>query len=143
MPECWPAEKADAPQTPLGKLTAHVLHEDWFKWTKIKQVDFLKTEILLGITICFAQVPESVAFAFMAHIRPPVALHAAWVVGLICTLLGGRSGMVNGAEGAFVRTRDSNPRPLPRTLAAPLALPLQTAKGRTFESHARRPPSSA
>lgn len=65
------------------------------------QADFLKTEILLGITICFAQVPESVAFAFMAHIKPPVALHAAWVVGLICTLLGGRSGMVNGAEGAF------------------------------------------
>jgi SulP family sulfate permease len=37
----------------------------------------------------------------MAHIKPPVALHAAWVVGLICTLLGGRSGMVNGAEGAY------------------------------------------
>ena len=65
------------------------------------QAEFLKTEILLGITICFAQVPESVAFAFMAHIKPPVALHAAWVVGLICTLFGGRSGMVNGAEGAF------------------------------------------
>ena len=65
------------------------------------QAEFLKTEILLGVTICFAQVPESVAFAFMAHIKPPVALHAAWVVGLICTLFGGRSGMVNGAEGAF------------------------------------------
>ena len=46
-------------------------------------------------------MPESVAFAFMAHIKPPIALHAAWIVGLICTVFGGRSGMVNGAEGAF------------------------------------------
>ena len=37
----------------------------------------------------------------------------------------------------LVRTRDSNPRPLPRTSHASLALPLQTAKGREFESHAR------
>ena len=37
----------------------------------------------------------------MANIKPPVALHAAWIVGLICTILGGRTGMVNGAEGAF------------------------------------------
>merc|ERR1719333_1947764 len=78
-----------------------MLHEEWYTWTKMQQASFLKTEILLGITICFAQVPESVAFAFMAHIKPPVALHAAWVVGLICTVFGGRSGMVNGAEGAF------------------------------------------
>jgi len=64
-------------------------------------VNYVKTEVALGITICFAQIPESVAFAFMAHIKPPVALHAAWVVGLICTVFGGRRGMVNGAEGAF------------------------------------------
>lgn len=58
-------------------------------------------EILLGITIGFAQVPDSVAFAFLAHVRPHVALHAAWVMGLFCSLLGGRPGMVNGATGAF------------------------------------------
>jgi hypothetical protein len=99
--ECWPAPKPDAPASAGGKVLAHVLHEDWFKWSRVEQAEFVKTEVLLGITICFAQVPESVAFAFMAHIKPPVALHAAWIVGLICTLLGGRSGMVNGAEGAF------------------------------------------
>ena len=101
MLECWPARKPDAPATFGGRLAAHVLHEEWHTWAPSRKVDFLKTEVLLGITICFAQVPESVAFAFMAHIKPPVALHAAWVVGLICTLLGGRSGMVNGAEGAY------------------------------------------
>ena len=101
LPGCWPAPKENAPKGATRKLMAHVLHEDWFTWNKITQAEFLKNEILLGITICFAQVPESVAFAFMAHIKPHVALHAAWVVGLICTLFGGRSGMVNGAEGAF------------------------------------------
>ena len=99
--ECLPPPKPDAPKSAVGKLAAHVLHEDWSGWSKASKAEFLKTEVLLGITICFAQVPESVAFAFMAHIKPPVALHAAWIVGLICTLFGGRSGMVNGAEGAF------------------------------------------
>jgi len=99
--ECWPAPKKNAPTSFGGKLATHILHEDWYEWPFVEKVSFVKTEVLLGITICFAQVPESVAFAFMAHIKPPVALHAAWVVGLICTLLGGRSGMVNGAEGAY------------------------------------------
>eukprot|EP00449_Zooxanthella_nutricula_P013658 CAMPEP_0198522994 /NCGR_PEP_ID=MMETSP1462-20131121/21862_1 /TAXON_ID=1333877 /ORGANISM="Brandtodinium nutriculum, Strain RCC3387" /LENGTH=604 /DNA_ID=CAMNT_0044252671 /DNA_START=27 /DNA_END=1841 /DNA_ORIENTATION=+ len=63
--------------------------------------DYVLREVLLGITICFAQIPESVAFAFMAHIKPPIALHAAWMVGLICSVFGGRPGMVNGATGAF------------------------------------------
>ena len=58
-------------------------------------------ETLLGIIICFAQVPESIAFAYMAHVKAPVALHAAWEIGLVCGIFGGRPGMVNGATGAF------------------------------------------
>ena len=61
----------------------------------------LVRETMLGVVICFAQIPESIAFALMAHVRPPVALHSAWIVGLICGLFGGRPGMVNGATGAF------------------------------------------
>lgn len=63
--------------------------------------EFYTREILLGITITCAQVPESVAFAFMAHVKPPIALHAAWIVGFICSAFSGRPGMVNGATGAF------------------------------------------
>ena len=77
MPECFPPRRPDAPTDTVGKLKAHMLHEDWFSWSKVQKLSFVKTEVLLGITICFAQVPESVAFAFMAHIKPPVALHAA------------------------------------------------------------------
>ena len=54
--------------------------------------------VLLGIIICFAQVPESIAFAYMAHVRPPVAMHAAWVIGHVCGVFGGRPGMVSGAS---------------------------------------------
>jgi len=63
--------------------------------------EYITREVLLGITICFAQIPESIAFAYMANIKPAIALHAAWVVGGICSLFGGRPGMVNGATGAF------------------------------------------
>jgi SulP family sulfate permease len=71
-----------------------------FDFTNITPTYVLK-ECLLGATIGFAQIPESVAFAYMAHIKPPLALHAAWMVGLICSIFGGRPGMVNGATGAF------------------------------------------
>ena len=94
-------EAAPRKKTIGSRLVSHMIHEEFHTWDFKTRADFIKTEVLLGITICFAQIPESVAFAFMAHIKPPVALHAAWVVGLICTVLGGRSGMVNGAEGAF------------------------------------------
>jgi SulP family sulfate permease len=63
--------------------------------------EYIVREVLLGTTIGFAQVPESVAFAFLANVAPPIALHSAWMVGLMCSLFGGRPGMVNGATGAF------------------------------------------
>jgi len=66
-------------------------------WT----VKHVTKEVLLGLTIGFAQIPESVAFAFLAHVKPPIALHAAWMIGLVCSIFGGRPAMVNGATGAF------------------------------------------
>lgn len=71
------------------------------EWFREYTSEYVTREVLLGLTICFAQIPESVAFAFMAHIKPPIALHAAWVMGFVCSIFGGRPGMVNGATGAF------------------------------------------
>ena len=48
MCQCFPAAKKDAPKTALGKLAAHCLHEDWFKWTKLQQV-LLPSPLLLGV----------------------------------------------------------------------------------------------
>lgn len=77
---------------------------EWDTWREMsthEKITHVKNEIALGITICFAQIPESAAFAFMGHVKPTVAIHATWVVGLICSIFGGRTGLVSGAEGAF------------------------------------------
>lgn len=61
----------------------------------------LKTEILSGLTVALALVPEAVAFAFVAGVHPLVGLYAAFMVGLITALIGGRPGMISGATGAL------------------------------------------
>jgi len=60
-----------------------------------------KTEILSGLTVALALVPEAVAFAFVAGVHPLVGLYAAFLVGLITALIGGRPGMISGATGAL------------------------------------------
>lgn len=68
-----------------------------------KQWTFLtfKTEILAGLTVALALVPEAVAFSFVAGVEPLVGLYAAFIVGLITALIGGRPGMISGATGAL------------------------------------------
>ena len=60
-----------------------------------------KTESLSGLTVALALVPEAVAFAFVAQVHPLVGLYAAFIVGLITALIGGRPGMISGATGAL------------------------------------------
>lgn len=59
-----------------------------------------KTEILSGITVAIALIPEAVAFAFIAGLSPLVGLYAAFVMGLVTSVFGGRPGMISGATGA-------------------------------------------
>ncbi|WP_412174888.1 SulP family inorganic anion transporter [Actibacterium sp. XHP0104] len=61
----------------------------------------IKTELLAGLTVALALVPEAVAFAFVAGVHPLVGLYAAFLVGLITALIGGRPGMISGATGAL------------------------------------------
>ncbi len=58
-------------------------------------------DILSGLTVSLALVPEAVAFAFVANVDPLVGLYAAFIVGLITSVLGGRPGMISGATGAL------------------------------------------
>ena len=60
-----------------------------------------KVEILAGLTVALALVPEAIAFAFVAGVEPLVGLYAAFIVGLITALIGGRPGMISGATGAL------------------------------------------
>ena len=64
-------------------------------------LQLIKTEVLAGITVAIALVPEAVAFAFVAGVPPLVGLYAAFIVGLITAIFGGRPGMISGATGAL------------------------------------------
>ena len=59
-----------------------------------------KNDVLAGITVSLAMIPEVVAFAFVAQISPIVALFGAFVVGIISATFGGRPGLISGAAGA-------------------------------------------
>jgi SulP family sulfate permease len=60
-----------------------------------------KNDILSGLTVALALVPEAVAFAFVAGVDPLVGLYAAFMIGLITAVFGGRPGMISGATGAL------------------------------------------
>ncbi|MCB2386871.1 SulP family inorganic anion transporter [Thalassolituus alkanivorans] len=61
----------------------------------------VKNDTLSGLTVALALVPEAVAFAFVAGVHPLTGLYAAFMVGLITALIGGRPGMISGATGAL------------------------------------------
>ncbi len=64
-----------------------------------QKVDY-KTEILSGLTVALALVPEAVAFALIAGLSPLTGLYAAFMMGFVTSILGGRPGMISGATGA-------------------------------------------
>ena len=66
-----------------------------------KRVKNVQNDILSGITVALALVPEAVAFAFVAGVDPLVGLYAAFMIGLITAVFGGRPGMISGATGAL------------------------------------------
>ena len=60
-----------------------------------------RIEILSGLTVALALVPEAIAFAFVAGVAPLSGLYAAFIVGIVTALFGGRPGMISGATGAL------------------------------------------
>jgi len=64
-------------------------------------IALFRIEILAGLTVALALVPEAIAFAFVAGVPPLSGLYAAFIVGIITALIGGRPGMISGATGAL------------------------------------------
>lgn len=71
-----------------------------FDFFNFQQKINYKTEILSGITVALALVPEAVAFALIAGLSPLTGLYAAFMMGLVTSIFGGRPGMISGATGA-------------------------------------------
>lgn len=71
-----------------------------FNLFDLKQKVNYKNEILSGLTVALALIPEAIAFALIAGLSPTTGLYAAFTIGLITSVLGGRPGMISGATGA-------------------------------------------
>ena len=65
------------------------------------QAGSYKDDVLSGMTVALALVPEAVAFAFVAGVAPQVGLYSAFFIGLLTAIFGGRPGMISGATGAM------------------------------------------
>lgn len=61
----------------------------------------LKDNVLSGLTVALALVPEAIAFSFVAGVEPLIGLYTAFIIGLIASIFGGRPGMISGATGAI------------------------------------------
>lgn len=72
----------------------------YFNFFNFKQKVDYKTEVLSGLTVALALIPEAVAFALIAGLSPLTGLYAAFVMGIVTSIFGGRPGMISGATGA-------------------------------------------
>ena len=73
----------------------------YFNLFDLKQKVNYKTEVLSGLTVAMALVPEAVAFALIAGLSPLTGLYAAFIMGIVTAVFGGRPGMISGATGAI------------------------------------------
>ena len=86
----------------LTAFTSNLISTDW-RSSNLENYSFgtVRVELLAGLTVALALVPEAVAFAFVAGVHPLSGLYAAFIVGLITAVFGGRPGMISGATGAL------------------------------------------
>jgi len=80
-------------------LLLSYLKNKWF-FDELKDKNQLKTDILSGLTVALALVPEAIAFSFIANVSPIVGLYTAFILGLVTAIIGGKPGMISGATGA-------------------------------------------
>jgi SulP family sulfate permease len=73
----------------------------YFNLFDLKQKVNIKSEILSGLTVALALIPEAIAFALIAGLSPLTGLYAAFTIGLVTSIFGGRPGMISGATGAI------------------------------------------
>jgi len=88
-----------------SELSEYARRLNLSNWADTQRATFtpnrIKIEVLAGLTVSLALVPEAVAFAFVAGVEPLVGLYAAFLVGIITAVFGGRPGMISGATGAL------------------------------------------
>ncbi len=61
----------------------------------------VKGDLLAGIVVALALIPEAIAFSIIAGVSPMVGLYASFIIPVVISLVGGRPGMISGATGAM------------------------------------------
>lgn len=74
--------------------------KEYFQLFDFKQKINYKTEILAGLTVAMTMIPESLSFAILAGFPPLTGLYAAFIMGLVTAIFGGRPGLISGGAGA-------------------------------------------
>ena len=103
FPESPKMDPTNVSKSLLAAFAGRITDTDWKKKPDLTHFtpNRIKIELLSGLTVALALVPEAVAFAFVAGVHPLVGLYAAFIVGLITAVIGGRPGMISGATGAL------------------------------------------
>ena len=76
--------------------------KNYFNLFDFSQKVNYKTEILAGLTVAMTMIPESLSFAILAGFPPLAGLYAAFIMGLVTAIFGGKPGLVSGGAGATV-----------------------------------------
>ena len=76
--------------------------KSYFNLFDFKQKINYRTEILAGLTVAMTMMPESLSFAILAGFPPLAGLYAAFIMGVVTSIFGGRPGLISGGAGATV-----------------------------------------
>ena len=77
----------------------------------LSNISQIRTETLAALTVSLALVPEAVAFAFVAGVDPLVGMYAAFIIGFVTSLVGGRPGVLHGAMSYLLQDSDGQVAP--------------------------------
>ncbi len=61
----------------------------------------IRGDILSGLVVALALIPEAIAFSIIAGVDPKVGLYASFCIALVISFVGGRAGMISAATGAM------------------------------------------
>jgi len=74
-------------------MSLHTLRQDW--------LSNIRNDLLAGLVVALALIPEAIAFSIIAGVDPKVGLYASFSIATLIAFVGGRPGMISAATGAM------------------------------------------
>ncbi len=83
------------------ELITHKTRFSMFEKFKLEWFSNIRGDLLAGIVVALALIPEAIAFSIIAGVDPKVGLYASFCIAVIIAIVGGRPGMISAATGAM------------------------------------------